>query len=670
MAAPVWVLSVDLQTKTATFQTGMADAARSARSAFNDIKESSQDMEDGVRRAAKGTEYSMMEARHGIMMLGEEFGIHLPRGLTMFIASLGPVGAAMEAAFPFLAIILGATLLIEHITKLGEAAAQSAEASQKLTDGMSEGINKATQEIVKSEIEIRKLAGDPAWDLLAQKMELKDAEKGIENVNHLEKSIKELLKAAPATTNWNPLNWGDHSDETKLQAQSLAEQMRGKNQSEQTSVLNNALGIQSKILEQMNGQTDVSEAQLKNQQTYVDFLKQETELIQQQADGAALADQAQQGKDREERIKKAEEEQRKLAEEQQKGFDHRFKIEAEYRKKTAEASKKAITEKEKDAELEAAAGAAVMKEAAQQQNEKAKIAEEAGKEEAEHSKRMAALTLQSSQNLTKDAIKLKKSHSQQILDAEIAGENAEFNAAKAAYDREIATLDKYGKDYEGKLKHLQNKEIELTQEHENKLTVIKTRAEMERNSRILSAEGKMRDELARGLASVLTGHENFGKMMIGIGDQVAAGMLENAIKSIMANDMTKESDAAAAARKAFLAGWHFPWPINVVMAPVLGAMAFASAMAFEAGGIVPGVGKGDVVPAMLTPGEGVLPKPVMDNLKQASNHDTAPKSTQIHQHTHNHNWHAIDGASVDNMLNKHADKFERHVEGHFRKRNM
>jgi len=57
----------------------------------------------------------------GVMLLGEEFGVHMPRALVSFIASLGPVGAAMEAAFPFLAIIVGATLLLEHLSKLREA---------------------------------------------------------------------------------------------------------------------------------------------------------------------------------------------------------------------------------------------------------------------------------------------------------------------------------------------------------------------------------------------------------------------------------------------------------------------------------------------------------------------------------------------------------------------
>src|ERR1700692_3332063 len=117
MAQPVWVLSVDLQTKTATFTSGLADAAQGARTSFNDIKE-------GAREMGRETGYSMMEARHGVMLLGEEFGVHLPRALTSFISSIGPIGSAMSAAFPFLAIIVGATLLLEHLHKLKEEGEQ------------------------------------------------------------------------------------------------------------------------------------------------------------------------------------------------------------------------------------------------------------------------------------------------------------------------------------------------------------------------------------------------------------------------------------------------------------------------------------------------------------------------------------------------------------------
>src|SRR5579859_6402108 len=125
MAQPVWVLSVDLQTKTATFQSGMADAAKAARGSFNEIKE-------GAGSMASETGYSMMEARHGVMLLGEEFGIHLPRAITSFISSIGPVGEAMEAAFPYLAIIVGATLLIQHLIKIHEEAEKAVAAQGQL----------------------------------------------------------------------------------------------------------------------------------------------------------------------------------------------------------------------------------------------------------------------------------------------------------------------------------------------------------------------------------------------------------------------------------------------------------------------------------------------------------------------------------------------------------
>lgn len=671
MAAPVWVLSVDLQTKTATFQTGMADAAKAARGSFGEIRDGAKEMAGGVGEASGRVNYSMMEARHGVMMLGEEFGIHLPRGLTTFIASLGPVGAAMEMAFPFLAIILGATLLIEHLTKIGEAAEKAAEAGHKLDDDMALGINKAKEGMIDAEIEIRKLAGEPAWDLLGEKLKLQDADEGIENVHKLDGALTDLLKKNGTTSNWNPLNWGDHSDDLQNKTKALQEQMRGKSQTEQTAVLGGALALQSKILEQMKGQTDVSGAQLKNQQAYVDFLKQETDLIQDQADKAVLADQAKQGKDRADKAAKAEAEQEKLAATQQRGLDKRFQIEAEYAKKVAELHKKTAEEDVKLVDEQYAATAAVNKEMADQAKERARLEEEIGKEEAEHTKKMAALELAGADQQAKEQIKQKKTQAEQEMQAKLAAENADFAAQQRAYQTELGALDKSGKDYEVKLRQIQDRETELVKEHENKVTQIKLQAEEERNQRIIAAEKKEQEEVAASLSKALEGHESFGKAFVSIGQQVASGLLENAVKSVIANDFTKESDAAAAARKAYLAGMQFPFPVNVIMGPVLGAAAFASVMAFESGGIVPGVEKGDVVPARLTPGEGVIPKALMESLTKAANSGSA-SAGETHVHTHNHTYHmnAVDGPSVERMLDKHSEKFEKHVENTFRKRNM
>ena len=119
-------------------------------------------------------------------------------------------------------------------------------------------------------------------------------------------------------------------------------------------------------------------------------------------------------------------------------------------------------------------------------------------------------------------------------------------------------------------------------------------------------------------------------------------MMQNAIKSVMANDFTKES--AATARKAYLAGMHFPFPANIVMGPALGALAFASVIAFADGtDAVPGNGKGYKIPAMLEPGEGVVPGGVMDGLRNMARSGNMGGGTHLHAHVNpTYNLQAID----------------------------
>jgi len=150
---PVWVLSVDLQTKTATFQSGLSDAAKSARGAFSQIKSGAGDM----GREVSG---SMGEARHGVILLGEEFGIHLPRGVTSFLASIGPVGAAMEAAFPFLAIAVGATILIEKLVKMHEAGEKITEDQGRFGTAVNNAFNQLDEKLIQAEIRSDELRGD------------------------------------------------------------------------------------------------------------------------------------------------------------------------------------------------------------------------------------------------------------------------------------------------------------------------------------------------------------------------------------------------------------------------------------------------------------------------------------------------------------------------------
>jgi hypothetical protein len=307
--------------------------------------------------------------------------------------------------------------------------------------------------------------------------------------------------------------------------------------------------------------------------------------------------------------------------------------------------------------------------ARQMADEEAKQKEEAGKEDASHTQKMWELELAAE----REQAQLKMS-SHRVLAAERTAEELrsaeqEYQVNMSAFNQELAALDKHGKDYENKLKAMQDRQTELTQAHENQITQIKDKAEQERNTRVLAAETRFNDDIARSLTSVMMRHETFAKAMLGFGDQIVAGMMENAIKSILANDMTKESDAAAAARKAYLAGMHFPFPVNIVMGPVLAAAAFASVMAFEGGGIVPGVERGDVVSARLEPGETVLPKRMTERLNSASD---SGDSNRPHVHIHiNHapTIHALDSAGMERALKKNADVLNRHLHSELRKLN-
>jgi hypothetical protein len=180
---PVWVLSVDLQTKTATFQSGLSDAAKSARGAFTQIKSGAGDMSRDVST-------NMSEARHGVMLLGEEFGVHLPRALTSFIAGIGPVGAAMEAAFPFLAIAVGATLLIEHLGKMREAGLKLTEDQEKFGTSVQNAFNAFDIKMLQAEKRADELRGDHLG-ALSKELQIIDKQSLADLVHQFEAVAKE-----------------------------------------------------------------------------------------------------------------------------------------------------------------------------------------------------------------------------------------------------------------------------------------------------------------------------------------------------------------------------------------------------------------------------------------------------------------------------------------------
>jgi len=721
---PVWVLSVDLQTKTATFQSGLAGAARSARGAFTDIKSGSNDMSKAV-----GT--NMFEARHGVMLLGEEFGVHLPRALTSFIASIGPVGAAMEAAFPFLAIAVGATLLIEHLAKIHEAGENLTNDQMKFGTSVQNAFNQLDQKILQAQIKADELRKDHLGALRGE-LELIDKQ----SMAELVKSFEEVAKAADIVfkdlkTSWYQFGAGSEGAKHALeqfQTQYDSLMAQGKS-SEAAGLLSGTLKQAEQILDfqkqysanqttsthtgdyakfedaaqglkKMGVGISATTAGIKGeteaQQTLVDALRAqvgvEDRITQLKAleKGNARASEGNKGaNDAAEAAHAAamlaEEERKKRVEALEGTYQHEQNIIQEGERAEIDSTRagsqerlsaidKAIQEQRDYLAEDTGYYKGLLQERVnlvrQMAEEETKLKAEAGKESAEDTLKMGELEIAAERQ--KDALLNSARHStdaeREAQESQIA--NEEYALKMAAFARELAALDKNGKEYLNQVKALQDKEKQLTQQHENEITAIKEKAEQESNARILTGWQRFSDQMASGLSQAIMGHQTFSKMITSLGDQVATAMLQNAIKSMLVDDMTKEKDAAKAARSAFNIGMSMG-PAGIVLGPVFGAAAFAAQMAFASGGVVPGYGAGDIVPAMLEPGEGVVPKGIMEglgNLAKSGGLESGGNRTVVHVRPTYH-VQTIDGNGMQEALEKHTDQLQRHFENAVRRMN-
>ena len=801
---PVWVLSVDLTTKTATFQSGLSDAARSARGAFGEIRGGAGQMAGEVGRTSG-------EARHAVMLLTEEFGGHMPRAIAGFIASLGPLGAALEAAFPFLAIIVGATLLLEHLVKMHEAGEKLTEDQGKFATSVQNAFNALDEKLLQAQIRADELRNDHLGALKKQ-LELIDEQ----SMGELSHQFEELAKSADTVfadlkVSWYQFGIGSEgakhaltdfqleyqnllahgkSEEasgllrgTLSQAQKVLDMqkqakandgtlfttagpnadislaLQAENELKKAGVgftqkeiesqealvqtLSAQLGAEGKIAALKNQQKDNASKQDANAEAAkaateakqaadsmlrlgeqavaadratanaqldikratieerlasdIDFAARERD-VQLAANGAQIAALDKSGKDYANQLKAAQEKALEIANQYAtqeaelrarasvavnnrdvQMFEQGEKEKIEATRQGSAARVAAISDAIQEAEARQLQDTQFYRElltqrvqaTRQETDEEAKLREEAGKQSAEAELKAGELILAAHRQAVALIESLQNVSRAKRISDETQDANLEYQLKKAALDKQIAALDKFGKDYQNKLKQLQDQELQLVQQHEQQITDIKAKAQEDQDKATQTAMMHLVQETASGLTQVIMGHETFAKMLDSIGDQVVSGMLRTALASMMTLDMDKERQAASAARKMFNAGANFPFPVNIVMAPLLGAAAFASVMAFEGGtDMVPGSGRGDTVPAMLTPGEGVVPGGVMDGLRNVARNGGFQQGQTTHVHMHNSfNVQTIDGDGMQGALDKHSDQLQRHVEKTLRRLN-
>jgi hypothetical protein len=130
------------------------DAIKDGFSGFDDVIDDSAGGIEGLGKqavvAGEVTKVSMREARGETALLGEEFGIRLPRHVRSFIAELPGVGEAMSAAFSATAILFIVQAIAQATEKLANFVGQ--------TFIYTSAMKQANAELISNNLEIAKQA--------------------------------------------------------------------------------------------------------------------------------------------------------------------------------------------------------------------------------------------------------------------------------------------------------------------------------------------------------------------------------------------------------------------------------------------------------------------------------------------------------------------------------
>jgi hypothetical protein len=250
------------------------------------------------------------------------------------------------------------------------------------------------------------------------------------------------------------------------------------------------------------------------------------------------------------------------------------------------------------------------------------------------------------------------------LEKQIA--DMEYQVKRQEIQRELALYRQAGMD---QTKEAQKANLQLAQLDQQHTDQVKLQQEQQAAA-LRQSWAQISTGYAQTFMSVLQGHRSMTAAMGQLADQAAERMIAASLQVLMGNKSEQLSNAKTAASGAYKAMAGVP-----VIGPELGAVAaaavFAGAMAFEGGtDRVPGVGRGDIVPSMLTPGEGIVPGGVMDGLRNVARNggfDQRPSMTVHVRPVYNVN--TIDGDGMQATLEKHTDQLQRHFEGVVRRMN-
>jgi hypothetical protein len=640
----VGTLTVDLVANTASFSGDLGEASNDA-----------EQFGKSVSQAGEQVDFSMREARGSLMLVGDEIGVHIPRHLQALIAEIPGVGMAFAEMLPLVGVLAAIALIAKLIEKSAEAKEKLAEGMEKFGITSADVLNSLDDKLLQVSIRADELAGNHLQALreqllLIDRTSLKELATEFNKLAEVADQVFGSLK-----THWFEMHVGSEG------AQHALNQFKGDyelllaqgKKSEASDLLKGTLESAQASLKAMQsasfvskGLGEVSAESVKSQKALIATL--ETQLQVQSKIEAIGSGEKQNAKTEEAQGEAARQEE--LYKVQQAGLSKRFEAEKRFREEKLKLAKAATKEEAQleheqyeatlSVQMESEKTArALQGESLKQTEAMAKIADATREESARHELAMRRVTAQSAADIESASI-------QERLKTQLDGLNAEESL-----------LDK-NKDVV-KIQEIEDKKTQIIAEAANEQTKIRDQAAQKQYADITKAENQMTDAVVKTAAKSIMEGKNMAQAFAQMGQQMAESALENALKMILTGDMQKLADAKLAAANAYAAASSIPL-VGPALAPAAAATAFASVMAFEKGGEIPGSG---AVPIIAHGGETVVTKALTDQVRNNT-------GTKPHVLNYAPSITAIDSDGVKGMLQEHAAEFQDHFEGSIRRMNQ
>ena len=263
----------------------------------------------------------------------------------------------------------------------------------------------------------------------------------------------------------------------------------------------------------------------------------------------------------------------------------------------------------------------------------------------------------------------KKGNSEAQLAATLAAVDKELKAKLAALEKERAALEKMGKD----IRPLLDKEVELTQEAENKKKAITDASDKHQEEMHKKTLDGMTQNWDRGVQAMLHHQmtfsqgvrsaskqmeDQFERSVINMGLQWIKGMLLQMITSKTAHESQNMMDAKDAYSGAYKATVGIPY-VGPFLAPAAGAAAFAAVMAFAEQGYDVPAGVNPVT--QLHAKEMVLPAALAEGVRNMTAQGGGSAQTIVHNHIS-----TVDAAGFGALLNKYPGQLMAAIGGNMR----